>query len=58
MQCGSMMRVRANPGAGRGWPQRLPDLPADEILWRFHFMLGTIDYSASNPPLRAPVRLT
>jgi AcrR family transcriptional regulator len=27
----------------------LPDLPADEILWRFHFMLGTIYYSASSP---------
>jgi AcrR family transcriptional regulator len=27
----------------------LPELPADEILWRFHFMLGTIYYSASSP---------
>ena len=27
----------------------LPDVPADEILWRFHFMLGTIYYSASSP---------
>jgi AcrR family transcriptional regulator len=27
----------------------LPDLPVDEILWRFHFMLGTIYYSASSP---------
>jgi AcrR family transcriptional regulator len=27
----------------------VPDLPADEILWRFHFMLGTIYYSASSP---------
>lgn len=27
----------------------LPDLPADEVLWRFHFMLGTIYYSASSP---------
>jgi len=26
-----------------------PDLPRDEILWRFHFMLGTIYYSASSP---------
>ena len=24
-------------------------LSADEILWRFHFMLGTIYYSASSP---------
>ena len=27
----------------------LPELTADEILWRFHFMLGTIYYSASSP---------
>ena len=27
----------------------LPDLPADEILWRFHFMLGTIYYSVASP---------
>jgi AcrR family transcriptional regulator len=27
----------------------LPDLPPDEILWRFHFMLGTIYYSAASP---------
>ena len=27
----------------------LPDLSADDILWRFHFMLGTIYYSASSP---------
>jgi AcrR family transcriptional regulator len=27
----------------------LPELPADEVLWRFHFMLGTIYYSASSP---------
>jgi AcrR family transcriptional regulator len=27
----------------------LPDIPADEVLWRFHFMLGTIYYSASSP---------
>ena len=27
----------------------LPDLAADEVLWRFHFMLGTIYYSASSP---------
>jgi AcrR family transcriptional regulator len=27
----------------------LPHLPADEILWRFHFMLGTIYYSVSSP---------
>src|SRR4249920_1680224 len=27
----------------------LPGLTADEILWRFHFMLGTIYYSASSP---------
>jgi AcrR family transcriptional regulator len=26
-----------------------PDLHGDEILWRFHFMLGTIYYSASSP---------
>jgi AcrR family transcriptional regulator len=27
----------------------LPGLPADDVLWRFHFMLGTIYYSASSP---------
>jgi AcrR family transcriptional regulator len=27
----------------------LPDLNRDEILWRFHFMLGTIYYTASGP---------
>ena len=27
----------------------LPELSEDEILWRFHFMLGTIYYSASSP---------
>jgi AcrR family transcriptional regulator len=27
----------------------LPELPEDEILWRFHFMLGTIYYSVSSP---------
>ena len=27
----------------------LPEVPADEILWRFHFMLGTIYYSVSSP---------
>jgi AcrR family transcriptional regulator len=27
----------------------VPDLPPDEILWRFHFMLGTIYYSAASP---------
>jgi AcrR family transcriptional regulator len=27
----------------------LPGLPPDEMLWRFHFMLGTIYYSASSP---------
>ena len=29
--------------------QCLPDVPADEILWRFHFMLGTIYYSVASP---------
>jgi AcrR family transcriptional regulator len=29
--------------------QCLPRVPADEILWRFHFMLGTIYYSAASP---------
>ncbi len=29
--------------------QCLPDVPPDEILWRFHFMLGTIYYSVSSP---------
>jgi AcrR family transcriptional regulator len=27
----------------------LPELSSDEVLWRFHFMLGTIYYSASSP---------
>jgi hypothetical protein len=27
----------------------LPDLPVDEVFWRFHFMLGTIYYSAGSP---------
>jgi AcrR family transcriptional regulator len=27
----------------------LPELPTDEVLWRFHFMLGTIYYSAGSP---------
>jgi AcrR family transcriptional regulator len=27
----------------------LPDLSADDVLWRFHFMLGTIYYSVSSP---------
>jgi AcrR family transcriptional regulator len=27
----------------------LPRVPPDEILWRFHFMLGTIYYSAASP---------
>jgi AcrR family transcriptional regulator len=27
----------------------LPHLPANEVLWRFHFMLGTIYYSVSSP---------
>jgi AcrR family transcriptional regulator len=27
----------------------LPKLSADPVLWRFHFMLGTIYYSASSP---------
>ena len=27
----------------------LPQMPPDEILWRFHFMLGTIYYSAASP---------
>jgi AcrR family transcriptional regulator len=27
----------------------LPQLSLDDILWRFHFMLGTIYYSASSP---------
>jgi AcrR family transcriptional regulator len=27
----------------------LPRLPPDDVLWRFHFMLGTIYYSASSP---------
>jgi len=29
--------------------QCLPKLPVGEILWRFHFMLGTIYHSASSP---------
>jgi AcrR family transcriptional regulator len=27
----------------------LPELSRDEVLWRFHFMLGTIYYTASSP---------
>ena len=27
----------------------LPDVPPDEVLWRFHFMLGTIYYSVASP---------
>ena len=27
----------------------LPDLSRDDVLWRFHFMLGTIYYSVSSP---------
>jgi hypothetical protein len=27
----------------------LPGTPPDEILWRFHFMLGTIYYSVARP---------
>ena len=27
----------------------LPELSRDEVLWRFHFMLGTIYYTASGP---------
>ena len=27
----------------------LPDLSPDEVLWRFHFMLGAIYYSAASP---------
>jgi AcrR family transcriptional regulator len=27
----------------------LPELSEDDVLWRFHFMLGTIYYSASSP---------
>jgi AcrR family transcriptional regulator len=27
----------------------LPELAPDDVLWRFHFMLGTIYYSASSP---------
>lgn len=27
----------------------LPQLAADEVLWRFHFMLGTIYYSVASP---------
>jgi AcrR family transcriptional regulator len=27
----------------------LPRVPHDEILWRFHFMLGTIYYSVASP---------
>ena len=27
----------------------LPEVPRDEVLWRFHFMLGTIYYTASGP---------
>ena len=25
----------------------LPDVPAEEILWRFHFMLGAMSYAMS-----------
>ena len=27
----------------------LPDLPRENVLWRFHFLLGTIYYTASGP---------
>jgi AcrR family transcriptional regulator len=27
----------------------LPELTRDDILWRFHFMLGTINYTAAGP---------
>jgi Tetracyclin repressor-like, C-terminal domain len=27
----------------------LPELSREEVLWRFHFMLGTIYYTASGP---------
>jgi len=27
----------------------LPRVPPDEVLWRFHFMLGTIYYSVASP---------
>jgi AcrR family transcriptional regulator len=27
----------------------LPEFPRDDVLWRFHFMLGTIYYSATGP---------
>jgi AcrR family transcriptional regulator len=27
----------------------LPDVPPDDVLWRFHFMLGTIYYSVASP---------
>jgi AcrR family transcriptional regulator len=27
----------------------LPELPRDEVLWRFHFMLGTVYYTATGP---------
>jgi AcrR family transcriptional regulator len=27
----------------------LPAIPPDEILWRFHFMLGTVYYSVASP---------
>jgi hypothetical protein len=27
----------------------LPDVPADEIRWRFHFILGTTYYSVASP---------
>jgi len=29
--------------------KRLPALPREEVLWRFHFMLGTIYYSVASP---------
>jgi AcrR family transcriptional regulator len=27
----------------------LPEFPRDEVLWRFHFMLGTVYYTATGP---------
>ena len=29
--------------------ESLPGVPLDEVLWRFHFMLGTIYYSVASP---------
>jgi AcrR family transcriptional regulator len=29
--------------------QCLPQVPPDEVLWRFHFMLGTVYYSVASP---------